>query len=119
MAHTEQQQPRAVARIVGALNRITVALAVSGVGLLLAGLATIPLLGYTAATIGAVGTWSLSLGALTACLWLVASAAHRVRTGRWYWGEPPQQAFSKVGWLLLGIGAIGAVVVVIAFDYLS
>ena len=110
------QQHGAPARIVGVLNRTTVALAVVGVGLILSGFVTIPLLGYAAATIAAVGTWSLSLGAVTACLLLLATMLNRARTGQWYWGGAPQRAFSKAGWLRVAIVAVAVVILVFVFD---
>src|SRR5262249_1527910 len=100
-------------------NRTTVALAIAGLGLILGSFAMIPLLGYAAATVSAVGTWLLSLGALTACLLLLTTAFHRATTGQWYWGGSPRRAFSRMGWLLVAIGAVGVAIVVIAFDYLS
>jgi hypothetical protein len=116
MAGSGRHNNGTTARIVGVLNRITVALIFAGVGLILAGLVTIPLLGYTAATVSAVGTWSLSLGGFTACLWLLAAALHRATNGRWYWGESPRRAFSRRGWLLVVIAAVSTVILVIVLD---
>jgi len=112
------QRHGASAQIIGAVSRLTVALVVVGVGLILGGFVTIPLVGYAAATIGAVGTWSLSLGAVTACLWLLAAMLHRAWTGQWHWGRAPRRAFSKKGWLRVAIVAVGVVILVIVFDYI-
>jgi hypothetical protein len=106
-----------VMRIISVLNRLTVALAGAGFGLVVSGFVTVPLLGYTAATVTAVGTWLLSLAALNLALLLLTAVVGRIAMEQWYWGESPQRAFSRMGWLVIAIIALGVVIVVIVLDW--
>jgi hypothetical protein len=74
-------------RVIHALRQVAVACAVLGSCLLLGAFVLIPILGFVSADIGAVGIWCLLLGALTACLLLVAAVVNRARSGYWYFGE--------------------------------
>jgi hypothetical protein len=111
-----QKNKRDHMRVIEALNRMTVMLAVAGCGLLLSGFLAIPLLGYGAATIAAVGTWFLALGGLSCALLLIFALLHRAATGQWYWGFAAHRAISRKGWLLVAVLALGVVIVAMLFD---
>jgi hypothetical protein len=103
-------------QLIHGLYRTTLAFAVVGGGLLLAAFASLAVIGWAAATVGAVATWSLLLAALNGGLLLFAATLHRSMTGLWYWGQTAQPVFSVRGWLLLAIAAIGAVILVMVLD---
>jgi hypothetical protein len=108
-----QSYDGAVRILVRALNRITVALGAAGGVLILIALITLPVLGNGAATIAAVGTWSLSLAALTAGLLVLTAVLMRVASRQWYWGESPRGAFSRTGWTFVAMATVAVVIVVI------
>ena len=74
-------------RLIRALYSITVSCAVAGSGLILCGFISIPLLGFAAGTVAAVGTWNLALALLAGCLLLIAATVNRAKIGAWDFGH--------------------------------
>lgn len=98
-------------RLIRVLHSITVTCAVVGGGLILLAFLTIPVLGFAAGTVAAVGTWDLALALLAGCLLLIAVLVNRVRSGVWRFGH--QGGFPKR--TLVGISIISLVIVVLMF----
>jgi hypothetical protein len=74
-------------RLIRILYSITLVCAVAGAGLVLCGFITIPVLGFTAGTVAAVGLWDLALGMLSGCLLLIAAMINRAMKGHWDFGR--------------------------------
>jgi hypothetical protein len=87
----EQSTPSILERVIRALYLVMVGSSLLGGGLVSAAFVSIPVLGFAAGLLAAVGVWSCLLGAFSACLLLVPVLMHRWRTGRWYFGVRQQK----------------------------
>jgi hypothetical protein len=90
------------------LRQVAAACAGLGMGLLLAAIVLIPILGFASAAVGAVGTWCLLLAALAVGLLLAGATVNRARHGHCFFGER-----GDVLWFATGRGRAVALVVIL------
>jgi hypothetical protein len=98
-------------RLIRLLYSLTVSCAIGGAGLIAGGFLSIPVLGFAAGTVAAVGTWDLALAVLAGCLLLIAVLVNQVRGGVWGFGH--QGGFPRR--TLVGVGVVSLVIVALMF----